>query len=572
MRSTAIGVGGVVSVALVSGIIGFAQSSTGTLELVSVSSAGIQGNNASGTGAGFTAPSGSRAAVTPDGRFVAFVSFADNLVPGDTNLSADVFVRDRLTGTTERVSVTSRGREGNAHSGITSETVDISDDGRFVAFDSEATNLVRGDDNANAEVFVRDRLTGETELISRGVDGGPATGDSPSISGDGRFVAFISSGQTLVAGHPEFNLFRHAYVFDRQTQVMERVDVDANGNIGGGVAAAVAISRDGRFVAFDSFEDTLVAGPGDQSGVDVYVRDRQNGVTEGASTSGDSGTFEGECFLSSVSANGRFVGFTADDSFAGDSNGFFADAVVFDRQLLTATIVSRNNAGVQANNDSETPFISDDGNTVVFSSRGSNLVANDANEAYDVFRRVNGVTERIAADNDPIGFHAIGSGMTPDGAVTSLITGADLVAGDGNFAFDVYVFDARPAADLSVTKNDSPDPVTARANLTYTVTVQNLGPGTATGVTLADPLPADASFVSAVASQGSCARTGGGKADGLLTCSLGSIDAFTSATVTIVVSPSRAGTLSNTATVTAGTPDPDTTNNSATATTTVVSR
>jgi uncharacterized repeat protein (TIGR01451 family) len=552
--------------------VGLAQSSSGTLELISVSSAEVQGDAASGVGAGFLAPSGARAGVTPDGRFVVFVSFAENLVPGDTNLSADVFVRDRLTGTTERVSVTSRGREGNDHSGITSETVAISDDGRFVAFDSEATNLARGDDNANAEVFVHDRVTGATELVSRGLDGGPATGDSPSISGDGRFVAFISSGQNLVAGHPEFNLSRHAYVFDRQTQAMERVDVDANGDIGAGVATAVAISRDGRFVAFDSFSDILVAGPGDQDGVDVFVRDRQDGVTAGVSTSGDTGTFEGQCFLSSISSNGRFVGFTANDAFDGDDNGFFADAVVFDRELLTTTIVSRNSAGVQADNDSETPFVSDDGHTVVFSSRGSNLVANDGNDAYDVFRRVNGAVERIAADDNATGFHAIGSGMTPDGAVASLITGADLVAGDVNFAFDVYVFDARTAADLRVTNNDSPDPVTARANLTYTVTVENLGPGTATGVTLTDPLPADASFVSAAASQGSCTRTGSGKSDGLLTCNVGSINAFASVSVIIVVSPARAGTLTNTATASAGTPDPNSGNNSATATTTVLAR
>ena len=103
------------------------------------------------------------------------------------------------------MSVTSRGREGNNHSGITTERVDLSADGRFVVFDSEATNLVRGDDNANAEVLLRDRLTGTTELISRDIDGNPERAEA-AISGDGRFVAFISSGQNLVAGHPEFDL------------------------------------------------------------------------------------------------------------------------------------------------------------------------------------------------------------------------------------------------------------------------------------------------------------------------------------------------------------------------------
>jgi uncharacterized repeat protein (TIGR01451 family) len=146
------------------------------------------------------------------------------------------------------------------------------------------------------------------------------------------------------------------------------------------------------------------------------------------------------------------------------------------------------------------------------------------------------------------------------------------VPGDLNSAFDVYVFDGRQAADLRVTLDDSPDPVVARANLTYTVTAHNLGPGPATGVTMTDPLPADASFVSAVSTQGSCTRTGSGKSNGLLTCDLGSINALDSVSVTIVVSPSREGTLTNTASVQAGTPDPDAANNTATATTTVLPR
>jgi hypothetical protein len=173
----------------------------------------------------------------------------------------------------------------------------------------------------------------------------------------------------------------------------------------------------------------------------VYVRDRVTGTIEGISTVGDTGVFEGPCFLGSISANGRFVGVTATDSFDGDRNGFIDDAVVFDRQLGTARIVSRNSARVQANDESETPFVSDDGTWAVFSSRGSNLVAGDTNGLYDVFRRnlVSGTTERLAGDDEAFGFHAIGSGMTTDGQVASLITGADLLAQDVNFAFDVYV-------------------------------------------------------------------------------------------------------------------------------------
>ena len=192
---------------------------------------------------------------------------------------------------------------------------------------------------------------------------------------------------------------------------------------------------------------------------------------------------------------------------------------------------------------------------------------------YDVFRRnlLTGFTERIAADDAAFGFHAIGSGLTPDGMVAPLITGADLVEADVNFAIDVYVADLREAADLGVNKGDSPDPVTARENLTYTITVNNLGSAAASGVTLTDQLP-DVTFVSAIASQGSCTRSGSGKSGGLVTCALGTIDPSLSAIVTIVVNPTKEGTLTNTASVTASTPDPDTANNTSTATTTVVPR
>lgn len=552
--------------------IGLAQSS-GVIELISRSSAGVPGNASSGTGAGFVTPSTTRTSVSADGRFVAFMSFADNLVPGDTNGVADVFVRDRVTGTTERVSVTSRGREGNGHSGL-SETVGISADGRYVAFDSEATNLARGDDNANAEVFVHDRVTRVTELISRTVDGGPGTGHSPSISADGRFVAFISGGQELVAGHPEFNFFPHAYVYDRQTQVMERVDVDPAGELANGQANNVAISGDGQLVAFDTFADDLVAGAGDQNGVDVFVRNRATGTTEGISTIGDSGGFEGNSSLASISSNGRFVGFSSADSFAGDANGFIPDALVFDRVTGTVHLVNRSSAGVQADSDSETPFASDDGTYVVFSSRASNLVAGDTNESYDVFRRnlVAGTTERIAG-GDEVNADSIGSGITPDGLVAAVVSEADLLETGDNLFFDVFVVDLRPAADLAIAMNDSPDPVTARGALTYTITVHNAGPGTAESVVVSDTLPADAVFVSATSSQGSCTRTGKGKGDGTVTCQLDAVAAGNTVTISIVVSPSTGGvTLTNTATVLANTPDPQAANNSATQTTTVNAR
>jgi len=475
-------ISGVTIAILLATAAGVAQSTSGGFELISVSSAGVQGNNASGT-SGFTSPSNDRASLSADGRFVAFMSFADNLVPDDTNQVADVFVRDRFAGTTERVSVSSKGRQGDAHSGLfLASGADISADGRFVVFASDASNFARGDVNGNSDVFIHDRLTRTTELVSRGLDGTPATGNTPVISADGNFVAFRSFSDTLVSdGNPNF--FDHIYVLDRATQAIERVDVDSNEVIGDSQAGNLAISANGRYVAFDTFADNLAPGPGDQQGIDVFVRDRVAGTTEGISTVGDNGGFEGNSFLSSISPDGRFVGFSSADPTFGqaDTNGFVVDAFVFDRQNRTVQLVSRSSTGVQGNDESSSPLVAPDGASVVFSSRASNLVANDTNQAFDVFRRdlVTGITVRLAADSQSPGTAVIGSDITPDGFIISMITAAELVPEHnvGFGAMDVYLLDMR--ADLAVINADAPDPVAVRANLTYTVTVQNNGPAAA---------------------------------------------------------------------------------------------
>src|SRR5436190_3414638 len=158
-----------------------AQAAPGFTELDSMSSTGVQGNQDS-----------ELPAVSGDGRYVAFASLSDNLVPGDSNGAVDVFVRDRLTGTTERVSVSSTGVQGNAGSGLLNGMggPSLSADGRYVAFDSQASNLVKGDTNNAIDVFVRDRLTGTTERDSVASDGAQGSGEEATISDDGNRVAF----------------------------------------------------------------------------------------------------------------------------------------------------------------------------------------------------------------------------------------------------------------------------------------------------------------------------------------------------------------------------------------------
>ena len=162
------------------------------------------------------------------------------------------------------------------------------------------------------------------------------------------------------------------------------------------------------------------------------------------------------------------------------------------------------------------------------------------------------------------------SKISDDGLVIAFESSADnLVPEDTGPTPDIFVHDRRPAADLSLTKTDSPDPVAAKRALTYTLTVVNNGPSQATEVVLTDTLPADAVFGSATSSQGSCVRNGSGRRNGVLTCGLGILAGGAAATVTIVVEPVKPGTLINTATVTASQPDPNHANNRATETTAV---
>jgi WD40 repeat protein len=247
-----------------------------------------------------------------DGRFVAFDSYANNLVPNDSNDRVDVFVRDRLTGTIERVSVTSQGGQGNRESTNPS----LSADGRFVAFESTASNLVPGDTNARSDVFVHDRSNGETTRVS--VDSFGAEGNAgsfrPCLSADGRFVAFDSLATQLVPG--DTNQSFDTFVHDRVTGETTRVSTDSAGSEGNGdsgVFSRPALSSEGRFVAFASSATNLVSG--DTNGDwDMFVHDRATGETQRVSVSSQGQESEAPLFLpgsrdAAISADGRFVAF-----------------------------------------------------------------------------------------------------------------------------------------------------------------------------------------------------------------------------------------------------------------------
>ncbi|MEG4235616.1 calcium-binding protein [Microcoleus sp. Pol11C3] len=262
---------------------------TNTTTRLSVDSAGNQGNSDSYT------PS-----ISADGRFVAFTSDASNLVPGDTNGDTDIFVRDTFTNTTTRVSVDSAGNQGNSDS----YTPSISADGRFVAFDSFSSNLVPGDTNNTSDIFVRDTLTNTTARVSVDSAGNQGNSDSttPSISADGRFVAFSSGASNLVRG--DTNNTSDIFVRDTLTNTTTRLSVDSAGNQRNINSYTPSISADGRFVAFSSGASNLVPGTNTN---DIFVRDTLTNTTTNVSV--DSAGNPGEAFNPSISADGRFVTF-----------------------------------------------------------------------------------------------------------------------------------------------------------------------------------------------------------------------------------------------------------------------
>jgi Tol biopolymer transport system component len=427
------------------GLLLCAPLSAQVTQRVSVDSAGAEGNAESES-----------PAISQNGRFVVFSSFASNLVAGDTNNSYDVFVRDRWTGTTERVSVSSSGVEGNADSGgSNAPVVSISADGRYVAFASLASNLVANDMNGVRDVFIRDRQSGTTERLlgflgSQMPDAGY---NLPTMSADGRYVAFESDATLIVLG--DTNMVTDAFVADRQNHTVELVSVATDGTQGNFASGNPRISADGRYVALESYASNLDAT--DTNGFkDVFVRDRQSGTTEIVSLTSGGAAGDDDSFDPAISADGRFVSFSSDATnlVAGDTNADM-DVFVHDRRTGTTERVSVLTGGAQGNSFSWVPAISADGRFVAFDSYASNLVAGDTNGCHDIFvrDRQSGTTERVSVatgggqGNNQSYFPSISA----DGRYVAFESNAtNLVPGDTNGFGDVFIRDRQSGTTARV--------------------------------------------------------------------------------------------------------------------------
>ncbi len=326
-------------------------------------------------------------ALSNDGRCVAFDSDASNLVSTDPNGTVDVFVRDRLTGTLAIASITSIGAPANGGSGIPG----ISGDGRFVSFRSVATNLDPADPDPKPDVYLHDRVTGQTVLVSHRI----APGTSPygawisSVSEDGRFVAFDCFDDHLVPG--DYNGWADVYVRDMQTGSMELVSVGNQGELGDEASAEPSISGDGRYVAFTSRAGNWFSGNLNKY-PHVYVRDRllDQTILVSHAPSGGYGPIGGGG-TPSISADGNKVAFLylGPDIFPPLFGHYWAGLEVFVRNLTTDELVpvSMTFFGKISFNDSRSPKLSGDGRYVAWESYSPNLVPHPGDLNQDIFWR-----------------------------------------------------------------------------------------------------------------------------------------------------------------------------------------
>jgi Tol biopolymer transport system component len=322
-----------------------------------------------------------RPEISADGRYVVFSSAAANLVANDTNGTYDVFVRDRATGTTTRVSTSSGGVEADAQCLLPK----ISPTGRWVGFDSAATNLVANDANGHTDVFVKDLATGVLTRESVTHSGGDSDGDSyvQAISSDGHWLVFSSLATNLVAN--DTNGWRDLFLRDRWSGVTTRCVMGLGGTEPNGLTIRAVMSADARFIAFESRASNLVAGDTNNT-MDVFVLDRDTGVIERESVGPAGQEGDGENDGPSISGDGRYVGFASYSTnlWPNDANGS-SDVFLRDRTTGAVELISRSMSGGVPNADSHLPAISFNGRFVAFNSMASDVVPGDTNNVGDVF-------------------------------------------------------------------------------------------------------------------------------------------------------------------------------------------
>jgi hypothetical protein len=377
-----------------------------------------------------------------NGRYITFITFASDVLPSDPNTTIDLYLKDVRTGEVTLISANAQGIVGNDDSGVPA-LFDISNNGRYVAFSSDASNLVPNDSNGFSDVFVKDVRTGEVTLVSTDGQGQQGNGESQlaSISDNGRYVAFMSTATNLAPDDTNGNA--DVFVKDLRTGRLELASSDAEGNEGDSFSSDFSISGNGRFVAFQSFASNLV--PDDTNGrIDIFVKNLRTGEIARASTNSDGDQVEDDSFAPSISGNGRYVAFQSFASLVPDDTNGNADVYVKDLRTDEVTLVSTNPQGSAGNDWSGIPSISGNGRYVAFESVASDLVVGDDNGEIDIYVK-DLRTDEMTLVSEALGggsgnLNSAGPDVTNDGDVVFASRSSDLVAQDTNGLFDVFLW------------------------------------------------------------------------------------------------------------------------------------
>lgn len=393
---------------------------------VSVSSASVEANHNS-----------DHPRISADGDYIVFSSNASNLVSDDTNESSDIFRRRVSTGETQIASLRYTGTIANGPS----QSPDISSNGRYIAFDSTATNLVSDDTNGFSDVFRRDMNNGSIRLVSRYYGEGVSNGGSsrPAISSDGNRIAFESDATNLVPN--DTNADRDIFLGDLLEDTNMLISAGLEGNPANGASFNPDISDDGNSVVFQSIANNIVEDD-TNAAEDVFVW--SSGSIFLASVDADGNQGNGASYDPRISPDGRYVVFAseANNLISGDTNGV-ADIFVYDTQTGTTTCVSVSSEGGEANGSSDYPDISTGGRYIVFQSDATNLVHNDTNSRRDIFMHdmTTGMTTRVSMGTGGIE----GGGTSTGGSVSSNGTyvafnsaSSNLVSDDTNTRYDIF--------------------------------------------------------------------------------------------------------------------------------------
>lgn len=399
------------------------------------------------------------ASITPDGRYVVFSSAASNLVSGDTNGVSDIFLKDTLTGTLTRISTSSSGKQANGGWGGSDGSLDaqISADGRFVVFTSGATNLDGQDSDGYIDIYVKNLQTGEITCVSHDAAGNSQPYDSlnPSISADGRYVAFESASTLLNDGQDGWG---SVYVRDLQTGTLSRV-TGASGSVD---VQTISLSADGRYVVFASNESLDAADTNGHQ--DIYVKDMQTGQVALVSQAADGSASDDRNLMARISQDGSTIVFRADGSnlVDGDDNGT-ADVFVVGNPLLSRTLTGGrgNDVYVIDNAADQVVELSGQGLDKVISSVTLTLATNVEQlvltGSADINGTGNGLNNRITGNS---GANTLSGGV-----------GADtLIGGLGD---DTYLVDAADVVTETSAQGGN-DTVRSSVNHTLSANVENL--------------------------------------------------------------------------------------------------